>query len=43
MSFDTPLAQALHECPDLSARPDLVMRLVDLLFLLAPETHTPPC
>lgn len=37
----TPLARAIHDCPDLTAAPDLILRLVDLLFLLAPSAPVP--
>lgn len=38
----TPLEQAIRDCPDIEARPDLILRLVDLLFLLVDNTKTPP-
>ena len=38
----TPLARAIHEAPDLEARPDLIIRLVELLFLLVPPDREPP-
>ena len=37
----TPLARAIRETPDLAARPELVLRLVDLLFLLRSEPPVP--
>lgn len=37
----TPLARELHEAGDLSQHPDLVLRLVDLLFLLRVDTPIP--
>ena len=36
------LAEAIARCPDIWARPDLILRLVDLWFLLAPPDDTPP-
>ncbi len=37
----TPLARAIHEADDLAAQPDLVLRLVDLLFLLRTDSPVP--
>lgn len=37
----TPLARAIRDCPDLAAQPDLVLRLVDLLFLLRTNDPIP--
>ena len=37
----TPLAVAIREAPNLEERPDLILRLVDLLFLLAPQERNP--
>lgn len=38
----TPLSEAIRNCPDMEARPDLILRLVDLIFLISPprEEHT---
>lgn len=36
-----PLAEAIRDTPDLEQRPDLILRLVDLLFLLADNKPTP--
>lgn len=33
----SPLADAIRSVPDIEARPDLILRLVDLLFLLVDE------
>lgn len=38
---DSPLAAAIREAPNLVERPDLILRLVDLLFLLAPPERNP--
>ena len=38
----SPLSEAIRKAPDIEARPDLILRLVDLLFLLADETETRP-
>ena len=37
----TPLARELHEAGDIAARPDLILRLVDLLFLLRVDSPVP--
>lgn len=37
----TPLARELHAAGDLAARPDLVLRLVDLLLLLKSDAPVP--
>lgn len=37
----TPLAVAIREARDLEHRPDLILRLVDLLFLLRTDTPVP--
>ncbi len=37
----TPLARELHAAGDLSQHPDLILRLVDLLFLLRVDTPVP--
>ena len=37
----TPLAVAIREAPDLEDRPDLILRLVDLLFLLKDDRPVP--
>lgn len=37
----TPLAVAIREAPDLEERPDLILRLVDLLFLLKDDRPVP--
>jgi len=37
----TPLARAIREVPDLSQHPDLILRLVDLIFLLRVDTPVP--
>ena len=39
----SPLAREIADAPDLEARPDLILRLVDLLFLCADEKPAPPC
>ena len=39
----SPLSEAIRNAPDIEARPDLILRLVDLLFLLADEKPAPPC
>ncbi len=39
--IETPLEKALRECPDIEQRPDLILRLVDLLFLLADNRKIP--
>lgn len=33
-----PLADAIRDAGDLTARPDLIIRLVDLIFLTADDT-----
>lgn len=42
MESETPLERAIRECPDIEQRPDLILRLVDLLFLLADTRKIPP-
>ena len=37
----TPLAREIHEADNLATRPDLILRLVDLLFLLVPDRGVP--
>lgn len=37
----TPLAREIHEADDLAAQPDLILRLVDLLFLLRTDSPIP--
>lgn len=37
----TPLARAIHDAPDLAACPDLILRLVDLLYLLRTDSPVP--
>lgn len=37
----TPLAVAIREAPDIEERPDLILRLVDLLFLLKDDRPVP--
>ena len=37
-----PLADAIREAKDLESRPDLILRLVDLLFLLAEPRREVP-
>lgn len=39
----TPLERAIRNTPDIEARPDLILRLVDLLFLLADDKPATPC
>lgn len=39
----SPLSEAIRHAPDIEARPDLILRLVDLLFLCADEKPAPPC
>lgn len=48
--IDTPptkpvnrLADAIRETDNLAERPDLILRLVDLLFLLADDKPETPC
>ena len=38
---DTPLAQDIRASSDITARPDLILRLVDLIFLLSDEKPVP--
>lgn len=42
MMEETPLERAIREAPDLERRPDLILRLVDLLFLLADDRKDVP-
>ena len=35
------LEEAIRDCHDIEARPDLILRLVDLLLLLAPPKDEP--
>lgn len=37
----TPLARAIRDCPDISSQPELILRLVDLLFLLRNDEPVP--
>lgn len=37
----TPLARAIHDAQDLASQPDLILRLVDLLFLLRTDEPIP--
>ena len=37
----TPLARELREVGDIEAHPDLILRLVDLIFLLRDEKPVP--
>lgn len=37
----TPLARAIREAEDIEARPELILRLVDLLFLLRDDKPVP--
>lgn len=37
----TPLARDIREAEDLTAQPDLILRLVDLLFLLRDDRPVP--
>lgn len=37
----TPLAREIHNAHDLESHPDLILRLVDLLFLFIPENGVP--
>lgn len=37
----TPLARAIHDAQDLESQPDLILRLVDLLFLLRNDDPIP--
>lgn len=37
----TPLARAIRDAKDLESQPDLILRLVDLLFLLRDDTPVP--
>ena len=37
----TPLAREIREAQDLTARPELILRLVDLIYLLRPGTPVP--
>lgn len=39
----SPLEKAIRDCPNIEARPDLILRLVDLLFLLVPPENDHPC
>lgn len=39
----TPLEVAIRNAQDIEARPDLILRLVDLLFLLADDKPDTPC
>ena len=41
MDESSPLAEAIRAVPDIEARPDLILRLVDLLFLLVDEKPVP--
>lgn len=38
----SPLERAIRDCPDIEARPDLILRLVDLIFLLVPPEDERP-
>ena len=38
----SPLSEAIRNAPDIEARPDLILRLVDLLFLLADDRKDVP-
>lgn len=35
MESESPLERAILECPDIEQHPELILRLVDLLFLLS--------
>lgn len=35
MESESPLERAIRECPDIESHPELILRLVDLLFLLS--------
>lgn len=37
----TPLARAIREADDIESQPDLILRLVDLLFLLRNDSPIP--
>lgn len=37
----TPLARAIREADDIESQPDLILRLVDLLFLLRNDDPVP--
>ena len=37
----TPLARAIREADDIESQPDLILRLVDLLFLLRNDPPIP--
>lgn len=37
----TPLARALREADDIAAHPDLILRLVDLIFFLREDKPVP--
>ena len=39
----SPLAEAIRNAPDIEARPDLILRLVDLLFLCSDAKPDTPC
>ena len=41
-TIDTPLARAIRETPDIEKRPDLILRMVDLLFLVAESSRPVP-
>lgn len=38
---ETPLERAIRETPDIEERPDLILRLVDLLFFDHPKEEKP--